>query len=62
MADSGPSVDAGTDEYEAFGHAPDRHEIDALLSDEPPSSFEHRSAVSRSPGDSGINELLSGIE
>ncbi len=53
----------GTDEHDVyFGHAPDNAEINAMLSDEAPSSFEQRSVVSRSPGDSGINELLAGLE
>jgi GTP-binding protein len=60
--DSGTYIDDDSNEYHAFSHAPDRDEINALLSDEPPSSFEQRSATSRSPGDSGINELLSGLE
>ncbi|HEY2158798.1 MAG TPA: hypothetical protein VGH33_24415, partial [Isosphaeraceae bacterium] len=61
-ADAGPHLDDDSGEYHAYSHAPDRDEINAMLSDEPPSSFEHRAGVPRSPGDSGINELLSGLE
>jgi GTP-binding protein len=59
-ADQGPRIDGGSDEFDAYGHAPDNDEINDLLSDTGHESFEHR--ASRSPGDSGLNELLAGID
>lgn len=61
-ADAGPRVDPGTDEYNALGHAPDDDEINALLDDDEPAAFDRRPGAGRSPSDSGINELLAGLE
>ena len=63
-ADTGPRLHDRSDEYDAHGHAPDNDEINALLSGDSDDEVEHRhrAGTARSPGDSGINELLSGID